>query len=415
MSTLSRWSHSGVATAGVLALLAIGLAAPNTADASPVDVIWRDGLRFQSSTDHGDVLIRFGGRLHFDAAFGFSELDDDASDHAFEPRDGYRIRRARFDLRGTLYDVSSFRLQLDFAGGNIAFADAYLGFKVGPGTITVGQKRAHFSLVNLMSSNDLPMMEAPFVTQLFSPGRQLGLGYEMNALDNLLGLAVGFYRLSTGTGTVPNPNEWLLSGRVWASLMNDNDDMDLHVGASFNHFILQSSSRTFATRGAIRTEPSGGMPLRRQTVDLDSNSLLGFEAAFVMGAVRIIAEFAGAMLTPSDADDDSAFLWAISATAGYVIGGNQRYSAGSGYLLNPRGGEPVGGGGMGLFEVVMHFDYGDLADGLEETEGASALQVALGLNWYLNNNMRIMWDFALINVDGDGTYYLMGMRFQVGI
>ncbi len=404
--------------AGALAFGAVGALLPGEAEASDdVSVIWRDGLRFLADTEHGEVLIRFGGRLHFDTGWGFADLEDEGtSGHAFEPRDEYRIRRARLDLRGSFFDAAIFRVQMDVAGGGISFTDAYVGLHAGPGTLFIGQHTTPFSLYGLWS-NAYPMMESPFTMQFFSTGRQLGLKYQMNAADEMLGVALGFYRLSTGAGTTPNQNEWLVGGRVWASLMNDDEDSDLHVGASVNQFIYhENDGISFSTRGAVRTAPSGGRVLQRGVGELDGATLLGVEAGFFTGPLRILSEFAGLLTNLTDDDADNDFLWAVSTTVGFILTeGSQRYSASNAYSPNPHVENPLGSGGSGVVELLMHFDYGNLSDNLDNGAGTSGLQVGLGANWYLNNNMRIMLNFALVNAEDDGNYFLMGMRFQFNL
>ena len=398
---------------GILALVALSAFAPRAAEAAPVDVMWRDGLFFEAPTDHGDVVIRLGGSVHFDSGWGFSDLDDDASSHAHEPRDEYRIRRARVDLRGSFFDSAEFRLQFDFAAG--AFADAYVGLHLGPGMLTVGQKRAHFSMQNMVGAHDSPMMEASWVAQLFALGRLLGLGYEMNLADDMIGLAFGFHRLTTPNAPfTPNQNIWALGSRFWASLMNDDGDSDLHVGLSFTHRILHEGGLAYNTRGAVRTAPPAAFVIQRSTAPLDSATLIGVEAAFTTGGLRTMLEFAGDITNPTADGMDGDFLFALSATVGYLLNGDSHnYDAGDGVLRNPNVDEPFGSDSAGLFEVLMHFDFGDLSDNLDDTPGLSGVQVGLGFNWYLNNNMRAMFNLALVSVSDDGTYFLMGTRIQV--
>lgn len=401
--------------AGLLVATFVSFASPASAhaQATPVEVLWQDGLRLRADTDSGRVEIRLGGRLHLDTTFGFARLEDDPdSTNAFEPRDGMRVRRARLQLRGTLFDVSRFNLHLEFSSGAPVFTDAHFGFNVGPGSgeLVVGLQRAPFSLVNMIGANNRPMMESSFVSQLFAPARQLGLGYTTNA-DAMFNAQAGFFRATSGAGTfTSDPDAWLVGGRAWASLLHDSDAADLHAGLAVSHWFLNDRNQTFRTRPTIFAEP-GSRPLSREVEGLDGNTLFGAELAYLAGALRVLAEVAGAHTTPHDSNDDSTFLWGVSATIGYLLnGGTQRYIAREGKLANPRVGEPFNGAGqVGLFEVLANFDYADLGD------GHSAIQAALGLNWYMNNNMRLMLNLAWMNVNGDGSYYLAGMRLQFNV
>ena len=45
--------------------------------------------------------------------------------------------------------------------------------------------------------------------------------------------------------------------------------------------------------------------------------------------------------------------------------------------------------------------------------GGELKDVTVGLNWYLNPNMRIMWDYIRADLDGVGDSNLFMMRMQV--
>jgi len=59
---------------------------------------------------------------------------------------------------------------------------------------------------------------------------------------------------------------------------------------------------------------------------------------------------------------------------------------------------PVFDGGPGAWELGARFDYIDLNDHSAEVRGGEQYTAVAGVNWYLNNNVRFMLDYALTNV-----------------
>ncbi|MDO9339347.1 MAG: porin, partial [Bacteroidales bacterium] len=95
---------------------------------------------------------------------GYSQIRFQALDEAGK-KDGFDIRRARLDLRGSLTPYFSYRLQADLAEkpkmidayGEIRLADYF--------SITAGQFKIPFSLENLASSNKLDMIDRSQVVE----------------------------------------------------------------------------------------------------------------------------------------------------------------------------------------------------------------------------------------------------------
>ena len=75
---------------------------------------------------------------------------------------------------------------------------------------------------------------------------------------------------------------------------------------------------------------------------------------------------------------------------------------------------------MGAWEIAVRYDTIDLNDG--PISGGEADQITLGLNWYLNPNTRIMWNYVMADMSNldDGTpggldtdVNVFEMRFQI--
>ena len=108
-------------------------------------VFWDNGFKFESADKK--FKLKLGGRIMNDWAWG------DAGDDLPEFVSGNEFRRARLFVSGDVYKYVTFKVQYDFAGGDVDFKDVYMGLKGLPfGTLKVGHFKAPFSLEELTSS-----------------------------------------------------------------------------------------------------------------------------------------------------------------------------------------------------------------------------------------------------------------------
>ena len=77
-------------------------------------------------------------------------------------------------------------------------------------------------------------------------------------------------------------------------------------------------------------------------------------------------------------------------------------------------------GGPGAWELALRWSWLDLND--EDVRGGEETNYTLGVNWYLNPNYRLMFNYIYTDVedrggveDGfqDGSANIFAMRFQV--
>jgi phosphate-selective porin OprO/OprP len=79
-------------------------------------------------------------------------------------------------------------------------------------------------------------------------------------------------------------------------------------------------------------------------------------------------------------------------------------------------------GKKGALEIALRMSHLDLNDLDADVEGGSADNVTLGLNWYANDNVRIMFNYIQSDndayADGDGDFLgedkldIFALRFQ---
>ena len=72
------------------------------------------------------------------------------------------------------------------------------------------------------------------------------------------------------------------------------------------------------------------------------------------------------------------------------------------------------GESLGAIELAARYSALDLAD--EDISGGRLQDTTVGVNWYLNPNMRIMLNYVHSEADArgeDGSADLVGMRFNI--
>jgi len=100
------------------------------------------------------------------------------------------------------------------------------------------------------------------------------------------------------------------------------------------------------------------------------------------------------------------------AYASYFLTGEHRpYKNTAGKFSRVKPKKNFGAGGPGAWELAARYSHLDLND--EDIEGGELDDITVGLNWYLNPNTRIMWNYVHTDLDGVGDADAFQMRAQV--
>jgi len=362
-------------------------------------VYWDNGIRM--ATQDGRFKVKLGGRLMLDAGWvGGPDLEGDlGQDH----EDWVDVRRARLYAAGQLTKTIDFKLQFDFADGDADLKDAYLKFKKVPflGNITVGHFKEPFSLEELTSSKYITFMERA-LPNVFSPGRNVGIMAHNAILNQRVTWAVGLFSPhSDDYGDADADGTAALTARVTALPWYENKgERLLHVGFAYSY-------RNYEDAVRLRARPEAHIANRfvdLGNIDYDQWNLFGAEAALVFGPFSIQSEFIAA---DCQTGDDHALrephFWGTTVQASYFLTGEHRAyktSAGCFDRVKPRKNFREDGG-WGAWEIAGRWSYLDLNNGgLHANHPGTMSNWSVGLNWYLNPNVRIMWNYIRSNVDG---------------
>ena len=359
-------------------------------------VYWKEGIRMDSWD--GDFKLKLGGRLMAD--FGWIDGTGIEKDLGSDLEDGAEFRRARLYAAGDIYKELAFKLQFDFAGGHAAAKDIYLKFKNVPivGNVTVGHFKEPFSLEELTSSKYITFLERA-LPNAFVPGRNMGIKANDTLCDKRVTWAVGLFRQNSDSyGNDDVDSESALTARATALPWYEDNGRRLgHVGVSY-------SLRTFEDGLQYRARPEAHwIPQYFSDTglfDADDANVFGGEAAAVCGPFSVQSEFMAAAIGSSDAGNKCVCGFYVQASD-FLTGEHRNYKTSTGTFSRVR---PTKNfredGGWGAWEVAVRHSYLDLDENGLHHAARTLNNSTIGLNWYLNPNVRLMWNYIRSCADG---------------
>lgn len=413
---------------------------------------WNHGLELQSKNK--DFKVHVGGRTQFDTSFfnndpylevpgSLGGINGGLGGGASQPlTDSTQFRRARLRVDGQMNEQIQFAFEYEFlndvsvAGPTTtanalattvpAATDLWVNFSELPilGNIKVGNQKNPIGMEHLQSSRFLDFIERSFNQDLFYGPFNNGFSPGIMAWDMLLDeratYAAGAFASNMNSGTnifgYGLGNDYLYSFRGTLLPYYDTDGRYLvHLGGTFEHRAADDGHVRVRTRGNIRNGPPG--PFNAVYADTtyliaESQDLLNLEAATAWGPWMVQSEY--------------CFSWTHDATqtvnvlaptprgtvvshGGYVevlyflTGETRGYSkergafdrvipfANSFRVLGNRGCVCQG---WGAWQVGIRYDHADLNNA--GINGGMLDGITLGLNWFLNPNMKVQfnWDYT---------------------
>jgi phosphate-selective porin OprO/OprP len=373
-------------------------------DPTDFRIYWKEGLNLVTLDEN--FKLKIGGRLQTD--WLWSSEDDAIKSDIGEQEDGVEIRRARLYFSGLIYDNVKYKLQFDFAGGEAALKDAYLALANFPlGELRMGHFKEPFSLEELTSSKYITFLERA-LPNIFAPSRNVGFMLHSTCPDERMTTAIGVFRDTDDYGEDVDDGGYNITGRVTALPIYENKGAQLlHLGAAYSYRNPDDSIQ-------YRQRPEAHLTDRFvDTTEFagDQVDLVGLEAAWVNGPLSLQGEYimadADRLGSGSDVDFDGYYIQASY----FLTREHRNYKASEGAFsrVKPRENYSTAGG-SGAWEVKARYSGLDLSD--SDIAGGELDNISAGLNWYLNPNTRIMWDYVHADKDNVGEADMLMMRLQ---
>ena len=370
---------------------------------------------------------------------GAPQVEDKEAGWSFKPRgrlmydagtvsspDGYsngglgfsnEIRRARLGVEGTIPGNFGYKFELDYAAGEVEFADAFLNYKTGPWEFTVGQHNNFQSLDELTSSLHSSFIERSAFTDAFGFERRVGVSAQY-AKGPFIAQAGAFTDSITDLNAVGDDNNsFSFDGRlVYAPKMGSNQ---LHFAGSAHHREINDAATSvrYRQRPAIHTTDVRFIDTGA-ILGAESETGYGAEAAGIFGRFHLAGE-AYWQKVGRTAGKDPTFFGAYVEGGYFFTGESRGYKSGKFDRVKVLKGFDKGG--WGALGLNLRWDYLDLKDAGINGGTQNAYQASL--NWKptdyvmfgLNYAHLIYDDAAIATSDGDRDYSVnvAGLRAQV--
>ncbi|MBV2130802.1 OprO/OprP family phosphate-selective porin [Arsukibacterium indicum] len=326
-----------------------------------------------------DIEVKPRGRLHLDAGF----YNDDQTTFG----NGVNVRRGRMGLQGTISPDWRFVIEYDFAeGGDASAADVNLRTKLAGGTVTIGHQRVPFSLNTLTSSNSITFMERSSASTVITPDRKLGVRFD-KTFGNITSESMAFGRtMNTESDAGKDDSMGLAQRLVYHPKV---DDVQYHLGAAVVYQDLGDyNTLRLRDRPELRIDPAIRLIDTGTLNEVDSLTRAGLEFAAIKGVWSVEAELLS--LQTSSAIQDVSFSGYHMQVSYVVTGESRSYKNGLFSGIKPSS-------ASGAIEVAARYSVTDLNDGA--VFGGEQKNLTLGLNYYMNSNIRFMGNIVFSDID----------------
>jgi phosphate-selective porin OprO/OprP len=400
---------------------------------------WKDGV-WLSSPD-GQFDFHVGGRFYQDVGFVRARAlqNDNPNMGQTGPlvlRDGTEMRTLRLTTNGTMYKYVQYKIELDFANDVVVLKDTYLRLIDVPivGNVQAGHFDEPFSLDELSASVATTFMEKGLPNALipaYNPGIMVYNGFLGKPKEERMSYALGVFRQESigDTGAVDgnavsSEGGYAVTGRLTGLPWYEDKGKRLaHVGVAYSH---RDTNDDHYVRYRSRPE-AHFIPYRFVDVTVANASevnLFGAEAATVIGPFSMQSEYIASMVDTNgpkqgtNRSDEDLFFSGFYVQASYFLTGEVRpYKTSTGTFDRIR---PLKNfrqdGGWGAFEIATRYSYLDLDDdGYGSASRGELSDWTLGLNWYLNPNVRLMFNYIRScpdRIDTNNSADIFMTRFQ---
>lgn len=350
------------------------------------------------------------------------------------------LRRVRPRFQGTLYNIFDFDINTDFAPNTVTIQDAYINARFQPRfQVQAGKFKSPFSLERLQSGNWIRFAERSYVADSIAPNRDVGIQVHGDLLDKKLNYKVGIFNGigdggSGAQGGDTNTGKEF-AARVFAEPFKGSDSALAGLGVGLAGTWGDDSGDAVTDR--YRTPGlQTFFQYNAATLSNGDKTRWSPQAYYYYGPFGVLAEYARSSTdvkrgTRSARLDNDA--WQIAAS--WVITGEDNNFAG----ITPKSNYTPNKDGWGAFEVAAR--YHQLEVDKDAFTGTGAQRFAgtantttnfgqnitekastwtLGLNWYLNKNVKIAtsydhtsFDSAIAGIKDREDEQALFTRFQV--
>ncbi len=372
-------------------------------------LLWDNGLLKWKSND-GMFETRMDVRIYMDYA-KFMGNDNDF-------RQGTMLRRARLGVKTRFWNDWLAELDFDFADNVVDTKDMWLrydGFK--NSFIKFGQFKIPFSLEELTSSRLIPLLERSYAS-LFAPGRRAAIGY--TRWGKFYHLSLAYYGQEFGPKESSRVDEAVGYGARVAIAPINKEDITLHFGGSIaSHGTIDSKGQEEDYKSEMECKMGDTEIIDTDVISgIDTENVFGGEGAFRFKNINAQGEYIMAKMDRETHLKDAEFSGGYALLTWIITGESKPYLMDEGEFgkIIPKSNK------LGAWELVARYSFINMTDeDAYQNEsafssdnvgiyGGKAANIALGLNWYPNPNLRFMMNYIMVDNSetADGTGNLIG-------
>ncbi|HEY5909491.1 MAG TPA: porin [Verrucomicrobiae bacterium] len=335
--------------------------------------------------------------------------------------DGILLRRARPILQGTVFRDFDFLFVPDFGGsGSPQIFDAYLNYRYTPALqLQAGKFKTPVGLEQLQADKDILFNERSLVTDLV-PNRDLGFELHGDLLGGSVSYAAGIF---SGIGDAKNSsNVDIEDNKSFAGRLFLQPFKTTSIGAlqGLGFGVAGSYEDMQGTNTAGLPNNNGYStvgqqlffaynPTNRSVVADGAHWRVSPQAYYYYGPFGLLGEYAISDQKVSLAGAGPAHSARLEHTAWQVTGSwvlTGEAAAFNGVI--PRRNFNPANGGWGAWQLVARYSQLDIDPDAfplysnPRTSANSAKEWSVGLNWYLNRNVKVATSFSHATFDGGG-------------
>ena len=375
------------------------------AKTTPAVTASRDGFSFRSPD--GAFQIKLRGLIHFDGRFFGDDVERPGVDT-------FVLRRVRPILEGTVFKIFDFRFTPDFGGGTTVIQDAYIDSRFHPAArLRVGKFKTPFGVERLQSASDLLFVERGLPNNLV-PNRDLGVQFFGDLAEARVNYALGVFNgvADGGSADADVNSSKDVAGRLWFQPFAKSDsaavkNLGFGVAATTGErdgTVAAPGLPTYRTGGqaSFFTYRSDGTPAGTTVAD-GANDRLSPQLTWYAGRFGLLAEYVSSEQEVRRAAATGKLTHTSWQAAGAfaLFGGEPSYRG-----INPKKPFDRAAHTWGALELAARYNVLDVDDDTfplfaNPASAASRAEAwALGLNWYLNRNLRWMLDYEQTTFEG---------------
>jgi len=351
----------------------------------------------------GDVELKFRGLAQADGRF---YIDD----NAIPQNDTFLWRRAQLTIEGNWGPLLAFRLTPELAGDSVTLLDAWADLRFNPAAVLrIGKTKSPVGLERLQASNATGAIELGFPSEL-APGRDIGVQLQGEFAKSTVNYAVGVYNgtVDGRDAATTNPdNNFEFAGRIFVEpWKNDASALSgLGFGIAGSQGDKEGSGNNFLPR--YRTPGQVQFFNYRSAVVADGEQTRWSpQAYYYRNAFGLLGEYISSkqdVLLPATGAREAIDNRAWQLLAGFVLTGED---AGYRGVARPNHPFTVGSAGWGAWELVARYGELEIDDAAfpvfadPNAVAQRAKSWALGVNWYLTGNFKLVANYTQTDFDG---------------